>query len=521
MAARSLRFFQFLLLKPLEFQNPRKCSIRTSLLFPIRESSSLSSIAPKDDLRSRILRLRFPRKSAAAALQRWVGEGGKAALPELRRIALELRKSQRYKHALEILTWMEDHGNFRMSPADRAIRLELMIEVQSLAEAEDYFENIHDHSSQKAACLPLLHSYVKQRAIEKAESLMLKLQNLGLTVNPHPFNEMMKLYMATDQFKKVPLVIQQMKHNNIPLNVLSYNLWMGACYAVSGIGSAEMVYREMMNDKNVEVGWSTDSTLANIYIRSGLNDKALKALRIAERKLSVRNRLGFFFLITLYTFLNNKDGVLRLWEASKQVAGRMTCANYMCILSCLVKLDDVGEAERVFETWESECRKYDVRVSNILLGAFVRRRWMDKAESLHLHTLEKGGQPNYKTWEILMEGWVRNVQMDKAIMAMKKGFSMLKGCHWRPPPSIVMAIAKHFEEQGSVADARKYVRVLRQLNLVSLPVYKSLLRTHIRTQRPAPEVLEMMISDRIEWDEETSTLMQCLSKMNGGGVVKF
>ena len=113
MAARSLRFFQFLLLKPLEFQNPRKCSIRTSLLFPIRESSSLSSIAPKDDLRSRILRLRFPRKSAAAALQRWVGEGGKAALPELRRIALELRKSQRYKHALEVCLFLISHHRIR------------------------------------------------------------------------------------------------------------------------------------------------------------------------------------------------------------------------------------------------------------------------------------------------------------------------------------------------------------------------------------------------------------------------
>lgn len=422
---------------------------------------------------------------------------------------------------VQILTWMEEHGNFHMSAADHAIRLELMIRVNSLAEAEDYFENICDHSSQKAACLPLLHSYVKQRAVEKAESLMLKLQNLGLTVNPHPFNEMMKLYGATRQFEKVPLVIHQMKHNNIPLNVLSYSLWMGACYEVSGIISTEMVYREMMNDKNVEVGWTADSTLANIYIRSGLINKALKALRTAESKLSVRNRLGFFFLITLYAALNNKDGVLRLWEASKQVAGRITCANYMCILLCLVKLDDVGEAERVFETWESECRKYDIRVSNILLGAYMRRRWMEKAESLHLRTLEKGGHPNYKTWEILMEGWVRNEQMDKAIMAMKKGFSMLKGCPWQPPSSIVMAIAKHFEEQGSVEDARKYVTVLHRLDLVSLPVYKSVLRIHIRTQRPAPEILEMMVRDKIVWDEETSILVQCLSKMNGDGVLKF
>lgn len=437
-------------------------------------------------------------------------------LPQLLRIVAELRKLQRYTHALEILTWTEEQGSFEISAADCAIRLELIIRVHGLAEAESYFEGIRDHSSQKTACLPLLHSYVKERNNERAETLMSKLMNLGLAVNPHPFNEMMKLYMATDQFEKVPLVIQQMKRDKIPLNVLSYNLWLGACDRISGILSAERVYKEMIDDVNVGVGWSTDCTLANMYIRAGVNNKALKALRIAEQKLSTRNRVGYFFLITLYAALNDRDGVLRLWEASKQVSGRITCANYMCILSCLVKLGDIGEAKRVFREWESDCRNYDIRVSNVLLGAYMRRGRMEEAESLHHHTLDRGGHPNYKTWEILMEGWLKNKQMDKAVEAMKKGFAMLKGCNWRPPPSIVTAIAEYFGEQGRVEDTRKYVKILRRLNLMSLPVYKSLLRAHIYSHRPAPDVLEMMEGDNIEWDEETRTLVQCISEMNGG-----
>lgn len=403
---------------------------------------------------------------------------------------------------------MEAQNRFQMSAADHAIRLELIIKIQSLAEAEEYFEHLPNSSSRKAACLPLLHAYVKERAIEKAEALMLKLNDLGLTVSPHPFNEMMKLYMATSRFERVPTVILQMKQNKIPLNVLSYNLWMSACSEVSGVASAEMVYKEMVDDKNVEVGWSTLSTLANIYLKSGLIKKANLALKNAEKKLSAHNRLGYFFLITMYASLSNKEEVLRLWEASKKVGGRITSTNYMCILLCLVKLGDIAEAERIFREWESKCWKYDIRVSNVLLGAYMRTGSMDKAESLHLHTLERGGCPNYKTWEILMEGWMKSQNMDKAINAMKKGLSMLKHCDWRPNPGLVMAIAGFLEEHGNVNDLNQYVKVIHQLGIANLPLYKSLLRMHLLFQRPVFDILKMMEKDEIEMDDETSALVQ-------------
>lgn len=60
------------------------------------------SAAPVDDLRSRIFRLRFPKRSAIDALDRWVGEGRTVTASELREITKVLRKSKRYKHALEV-----------------------------------------------------------------------------------------------------------------------------------------------------------------------------------------------------------------------------------------------------------------------------------------------------------------------------------------------------------------------------------------------------------------------------------
>ena len=55
-------------------------------------------------------------------------------------------------------------------------------------------------------------------------------------------------------------------------------------------------------------------------------------------------------------------------------------------------------------------------VTNILLGGYVRGGLMEKAEGLHARTLERGGCPNYKTWEILMEGYVGSGEMEKAVV---------------------------------------------------------------------------------------------------------
>lgn len=311
---------------------------------------------------------------------------------------------------------METRDNFRMYPAEYALRLELTIKAHGLLKAEEYFNQLPTIASQKASSLPLLHGYVKERNTEKAEAFMVKLRDLGLVVNHHLYNEMMKLYVATYQNEKVPLVIKDMKQNQIPRNVLSYNLWMNACSQVYGVRSIELVFEEMLTDKNVQVGWSTMCTLAKVYIQEGLVEKAFAALKEAEKKLSPCKRLGYFFLITLYASLKDKEGVLRVWRASKAVSGNPTCANYMCILLCLVKLGEMDKAEKVFKEWEFNCRNYDIRVSNVLLGAYVRNGLLEKAESLHRHTLGRGGSPNYKTWEILMEGWVRSQQnVDRAI----------------------------------------------------------------------------------------------------------
>ncbi|EOA22776.1 hypothetical protein CARUB_v10003493mg [Capsella rubella] len=476
----------------------RFCSAGVARLVSTRVDGSDTSPLSKE-----ILRKTGPRRrSVPSLIQERIESGRAVTLSELRLISKRLIRSNRHDLALQMMERMEENQkDVQFSDYDIALRLEMIIKTHGLKQGEEYFERLLDSSVSmrvaKSAYLPLLRAYVKKKMVKEGEALMEKLNGLGFLVTPHPFNEIMKLYEASYQYEKVVMVVSMMKGNKIPRNVLSYNLWMNACCEVSGVAGVETVYREMVGDKSVEVGWSSLCTLANVYAKGGFVEKAKLVLESAEKMLNRSNRLGYSFLITLYASLGDNDGVVRLWEASKSVCGRISCANYICVLSSLVKIGDLEEAERVFSEWEAQCFNYDVRVSNVLLGAFVRNGHIRRAESLHTRVLERGGNPNYKTWEILMEGWVKCQHMDKAIDAMHRTFELMERCHWRPSQNIVMAIAEYFEKEEKIEEASAYVRDLHRLGLASLPVYRLLLRMHEHAQSPASHIYEMMKLDKI------------------------
>ncbi|KAF8762534.1 hypothetical protein HU200_009353 [Digitaria exilis] len=294
-----------------------------------------------------------------------------------------------------------EHAPLRARPRER---VGLIAKAHGSSQAEKYYMKLKSGAAKRAASFPLLHSYVTERNVQKAETFMAELQNCGLPVDPHTFNEMMKLYVATCQYEKVLSVIDLMKRNNVPRNVLSYNLWMNA-------------------------------------------------------------------------------------------------------------FGDISRAEWIFGSWETHCRKHDVRVSNVLLGAYMRNGWIEKAERLHLHMLEKGARPNYKTWEILTTGYVQSGQMDKATDAMKKGLSLLKNCHWRPPLELVEAIANILR---SKAVPRMHIDTLRfseglACELAHIQIIASSIHQCCHC---AAKYLAMIAKDQIIMDEEMDRLIILAGKID-------
>lgn len=66
------------------------------------EESSMKSTITKKSIKSEILRSKSPTRSPIAVLQDWIKSGHKVTISELRFISLQLQKSKRYHHALEV-----------------------------------------------------------------------------------------------------------------------------------------------------------------------------------------------------------------------------------------------------------------------------------------------------------------------------------------------------------------------------------------------------------------------------------
>lgn len=61
---------------------------------------------------------------------------------------------------------------------------------------------------------------------DKALALFKKMDEMNIASTSVAFNNLMSLYMRLGQPEKVPPLIEEMRHRNIPLDTFSYNILM-------------------------------------------------------------------------------------------------------------------------------------------------------------------------------------------------------------------------------------------------------------------------------------------------------
>jgi len=478
------------------------------------EEQADSSEGLPDNLYRRISMLGDPKYSAVAVLEGWIKEGKKRPKNrDLRRMAMELRKHSRHKHALEIFEWMSQ--NFSFSPGEYAIHLDLIAKVRGIVSAEKYFADLPDIEKNKQTYSMLLSCYVKDKNVAKSEATMEKLKYLGFAKDAVPYTEMMSLYMNTQQFEKVPSLIWEMKKNGISLDTYCYNFWMKSYAAMSDMDRVEDVLNEIERDDNIDADYTVHSTLVNIYIKAKVLDKAQSALKEMENKMKGmeakkkrKERVAYDYLISLHGILGNKDEIYRIWQSFESTFPEMTYRSHICLLSSLARIGDIEGAEDFIQKWESVKSFHDIRAFNVLLDAYIKKGWLQKAEVLLERIKENGGKPNSTSWKILAEGYIHDGQFNKAIEAMKKYLSVGRNRSWQPLYANVLAILKHFEDEGDVKSAEDFFRILRGVKFVSTEVYNSLLRSYVHVGKVPPRISEMMKEDNVSPDEETAILLK-------------
>ncbi|KAJ0984662.1 hypothetical protein J5N97_003018 [Dioscorea zingiberensis] len=375
-----------LVFHPTLLENPRLFSSglsRTEAASAHEDEVVGSPLSPGDDLRSRIFRLRLPKRSATAALERWVSEGNNVTASELRRIARDLKRSQRYKHALEISEWMKTHQEFELSDSDYAMRIDLITMVFGVNAAGEFFEGLPSTAKPCDVYTALLHSYAATKMVDKAESLFERIMESNFLLSAVTFNEMMTLYMSTGQLEKVPLVINELKLRNISPDLFTYNLWISASAATLDIDGVQKILNEMAEDTSSNDGWIKYMKLADIYITVGHLVSSDSSLVEAEKKISQREWITYDFLIILYTGLGNIERIGEIWRSLQKTSQKMTSRNYLCILSSYLMLGQMKDAGVVINQWkESKALDFDVSSCKRLYNAFLKAGCSGEAETL-------------------------------------------------------------------------------------------------------------------------------------------
>ncbi|EEF43265.1 pentatricopeptide repeat-containing protein, putative [Ricinus communis] len=462
----------------------------------------------KVTLYSKISPLGDPNTSLVPELDNWVQDGNKVRVGELQRIIRDLRKRNRFTQALEVSEWMNKKGICIFSSTEHAVQLDLIGKVRGFLSAENYFNNLMDHDKTDKTYGALLNCYVRQRQTDRSISHWQKMKEMGLASSPLAYNDIMCLYINLGLYEKVLHVLTEMKENKISPDNFSYRICINSYGARSDIQGMEKVLNEMECRLGNAMDWNTYAVVANFYIKAGLADKAVDALRKSEEKLDKKDGIGYNHLISLYATLGIKSEVLRIWDLQKSVCKRRINRDFVTMLESLVKLGDLEEAEKVLKEWESSGNFYDVRIPNIVVVGYSKNGLHEKAEASLEALMEKGRATTPNSWAMIASGYLEKGEKAKAFECMKAAFSLnVEKKGWKPNPRVVMDILIWLGDEGSPEDVEAFVASLSVAIPLNRQIYHALLKAKIRSGRDAHEILDRMKTDKIDEDEETKEIL--------------
>ncbi|CAK9327442.1 unnamed protein product [Citrullus colocynthis] len=461
----------------------------------------------KATLYAKISPLGDPSISVEPELDGWVQEGKKVRVAELQRIIRDLRKRKRFTQALEVSEWMKKSGVCIFSPTEHAVQLDLIGRVRGYLSAENYFNQLKEQDQTSNTYGALLNCYVRQRQVEKSLSHLQKMKEMGFATSQLTYNDIMCLYTNVGQHDKVPEVLAEMKEKNVSPDNFSYRICINSYGVRHDLEGMENVLKEMESQPHIVMDWNTYAVVANFFIKAGLTDKAVNALRKSEERLKSKDRIGHNHLISLYATLGNREKVLKLWNLDKTATTRFINRDYITMLESLVRLGGLEEAEEVLKEWESSGNCYDFRVPNTVIVGYIDKGMCDRAETLLQDLMEKEKATTPNSWGAVAVQYLDRGETENALECMKAALSLNMDKGWKPNPRVITALLSWLGDKGIIEEVEAFVGALRSVIPVNREMYHALIKVHIRGGKEVNELLDQMKSDKIDEDEETKKIL--------------
>ncbi|CAL1406589.1 unnamed protein product [Linum trigynum] len=419
---------------------------------------ALSSASP-DSLASRVWRSGHPSISIVKVIEQWLDEAKQVKQSELQQLIRDLRRHRRQHQALQLSEWMRDQSCYNDSPGDIAVRLDLISKVRGSEQAEQAFEAIPENMRNFQVYGALLNCYSRKKCVEKAEATMDKMRELNFLKAPLPYNVMLTLYFHTKNHEKLDALVKEMEENGIACGIYTYNIQLNAYGATSRFQEMEELLGKLERDTVATVDWHSYFVGASAYLKAGEKEKAVAVMKKLEGLVTHNSRkFCYEVLITLYANAGDLEQVCRIWDLYKQM-GKIFNSGYLCMISSLLKLDEIARAENVWEEWLLKKRLYDVRIANQMVIGYSRKGLWRKAEALVSQITENGGNPDGVTWNCLAVGYCVGGKMDDAVAALKEAVTvkMPVGHKLKPETRTMAACIEHLKSQGEIEAAEEFL----------------------------------------------------------------
>ncbi|KAK4798523.1 hypothetical protein SAY86_030849 [Trapa natans] len=425
-------------------------------------------------LYKRISLMEKPELGSASVLNQCEDEGKKLTKWELCRVVKELRKFKRYRQALEVYEWMNNREEkYHLSASDAAIQLDLIAKVRGVSSAENFLAKLPDSLKDQRIFGALLNAYVRAKLRKKAESLIDTMRDKGYTTHALPYNVMMTLYMNLKEYEKVDSMVSEMTEKNIKLDIYTYNIWLSSNGSQGSAERMEQVFEQMKQDKSINPTWTTYSTMATMYIKMGMMEKAEECLKKVESRITGRDRIPYHYLISLYGSTCNRDEIYRVWNSYKSIFPSIPNLGYHAVISSLVRIGDIQGAEKIYNEWLPVRATYDPRIANLLMSWYVKEGNLEKAESMLDSMIEVGGKPNSSTWEILAEGHLREQRITESLFYFKEAFAVCSRS-WKPKSVHITTFIDLCEVEGDDEAKETIVRLVKESGFLKDKFYSSL-----------------------------------------------
>ncbi|GAB2294682.1 hypothetical protein Dimus_028877 [Dionaea muscipula] len=419
--------------------------------------ASASAYTTSDSLFHRISRSGSPVHSMTRILDSWVLEGRSVDCHELRYLVSHLKRSKRFKHALEVSERLMSMYSMRFSPRDSSLHLDLVSKVHGLDHAEKYFETLPRYFRTRAGGT-LLNCYASGNSAEKAEALMQELKNLGCVRDAFPYNVMLRLYYRLGWYEKMDDIMREMKVRGVSFDDITCSIRLSAFVAARDIEGMESFLMKLQSDLCYFMNWKDYVVAANGYLNVGLLDKVLVMLRKAEQHATgMMKQFAYQHLLTMYARAKYRDEVYRLWDVYKN-SWEIKSRGYGCIISSLVILGDLEGAEKVIAESLSSTGLTFFAI-NLLVRAYCEKGDPKKAEALINEAIQSGKKPVTSTWDILATGFCKKNQLEAALDTMKKiGMTYEQG--QKLNSSTLVACVVYLRERGDSRKLEEFMSLL-------------------------------------------------------------